>query len=222
MYLQPDNKIVYKVKYGPVSAGTAFIEVIGVEELRGRRVWHIVSKEETNWFFNKVFSINDRYDAYIDSINEYSIRLKKHIREGHYKNDLIVDFFPEKGIIKYSDNRQFPYFAKALDMISSIIYIGKFPLMLDSTYHLPLHIDGVSGNLAIKVTKKEHIQTPAGVFLTLKVKPFLPQTKAFSKNGGMEIWYTNDKQHIPVKITSKVFFGSITMEAKEIIWKNME
>ncbi len=221
VYLQPNNKIIYKVKYGPIYAGNASLEIADVESLRGRRVWHIVSKERTNWFFSKIFSIQDRYDSYVDSIYGYSLQLKKHIREGHYKNDLIVDFSPEKGIIKYSDGRKFPYFAKAMDMISSIIYIGKFPLLLDSTYYLPIHIDGVSGNLKIKVIERERIEISAGVFFTLRVKPFLPQTKAFSKNGGMEIWYTDDERHLPVKINSKVFFGFITMEAKEIQWKNM-
>jgi len=221
VYLQPNNKIVYKVKYGPVYAGNASLEIIGVETLRGGRVWHIVSQERTNWFFSKIFSIQDRYDSYVDSIGECSVQLKKSIREGHYKNNLIVNFFPEKGVIKYSDGRQFPYFDKALDMISSIIYIGKFPLLVDSIYSLPVHIDGIGGNLKVKVIERERIKIPAGVFFTLRVKPFLPETKAFSKNGGMEMWYTDDERHIPVKISSKVFFGSITMEAKEIQWKNM-
>ena len=106
-------------------------------------------------------------------------------------------------------------------MISTIFYIGKFPLLLDSIYYLPVHIDGISGNLMVKVIKKEKIKIPAGIFVALRVKPSLPQTKAFSKKGGMEIWYTDDIYHLPVKIKSKVFFGSITMEAKEIQWKNM-
>jgi len=211
---------MYKVKYGPIYAGSATLEVAGVEDLRGIRVWHIISQEKTNWFFSKIFPIKDRYDSYVDSIQECSVQLKKSIYEGHYKNNLTVDFFPDKGIIKYSDGRKFSYFDKALDMIASILYIGKFPLLLDSIYSLPVHIDGISGNLKIKVDIREYIKVPAGEFYTVKIKPLLPQTKAFGKKGGMEIWYTDDERHIPVKISSKVFFGSITMEAEEIQWKN--
>jgi hypothetical protein len=209
------EKLIFSVEYGPIKAGTAVMEVSDITLIDSIPTFHIVSTEETNSFFSKVFKIEDRYDSYIDTTHLHSIRFEKHIKEGSYQKDQIVEFKQDSGKVIYSDGKEYEIEKGAKDIIASIYYARTLDLEVGKSYFVNNHTDGENYNLEVKVIKKEDVETPAGEFSCLVVQPIIESGKVFASRKGLTIWLTDDSWKIPVLIRSKIMVGSIQAELKE-------
>jgi hypothetical protein len=67
-------------------------------------------------------------------------------------------------------------------------------------------------NEVVVVTYKEEVveDTLLGSVNTLKVSPILTFSGLYDKKGDTVIWYTADDCRVPVRIQSKIVFGSLT------------
>jgi len=209
------EKLIFSVEYGPIKAGTATMEISEITMIDSIPCFHIVSIEKTNSFFSKIFKIDDRYDSYIDTLNLHSIRFEKHIREGSYKNDQIVEFKQDSGKVIYSDGREFQIEPGAKDIIASIYFARTLDLEVGKSFFINNHTDGKNYNLEVKVLKKEKVETPAGEFDCLVIQPIIEEGKIFASRGGLTIWLTDDTWKIPILIRSKIMIGSIQAKLKE-------
>ncbi len=209
------EKLVFSVEYGPLKAGTATMEVSEIVMIDSIPAFHIISTEKTNSFFSKIYKIDDRYDSYIDTVNLHSLRFEKHIREGSYVKDQIVEFKQDSGKAVYSDGREFKIEPGAKDIIASIYFARTLDLEVGKTFYINNHTDGKNYNLEIKVVKKEKVETPAGEFECLVIQPVIEGGKIFASRDGLTIWLTDDTWKIPVLIRSKIMIGSIQAKLKE-------
>jgi hypothetical protein len=72
---------------------------------------------------------------------------------------------------------------------------------------------------AFKVRAHERITTALGTFDTLKIEPWvlwLSEGSFRSQTRETTIWVTNDSRHLPVRISSTVFFGNIYADLIEV------
>jgi hypothetical protein len=198
-----------------LKAGTAIMEVSEIVMIDSIPAFHIISTEKTNSFFSKIYKIDDRYDSYIDTVNLHSLRFEKHIREGSYVKDQIVEFKQDSGKAVYSDGREFEIEPGAKDIIASIYFARTLDLEVGKTFYINNHTDGKNYNLEIKVLKKEKVETPAGEFECLVIQPVIEGGKIFASRDGLTIWLTDDTWKIPVLIRSKIMIGSIQAKLKE-------
>jgi len=56
------------------------------------------------------------------------------------------------------------------------------------------------------------VETPAGKFRTIVIKPNMKSEGIFDRKGDIYIYLTDDKRHIPVLIRTKVAVGYIEAE----------
>jgi hypothetical protein len=61
----------------------------------------------------------------------------------------------------------------------------------------------------VRVLKKEVLETPAGKFNTVLIKPIVKSEGIFFGKGDILIWLTDDSRRIPVKLKTKIPFGSV-------------
>ncbi|MCK4235405.1 DUF3108 domain-containing protein [candidate division WOR-3 bacterium] len=209
------EKLIFSVEYGPVKAGTAIMEITEITLIDSIPSFHIVSTERTNAFFSKIYKIDDRYDSYIDTVNLHSLRFEKHIREGSYKKDQIVEFKQDSGKVVYCDGREFQIEPGAKDIIASIYFARTLDLEVGKSYFINNHTDGKNYNLEVNVLKKERVETPAGEFDCLVIQPLVEEGKVFASREGLKIWLTDDSWKIPVLIRSKIMIGSIQAKLTE-------
>lgn len=209
------EKLIFSVEYGPVKAGTATFEVSDVVMIDSVPAFHIISTEKTNAFFSKIFKIEDRYDSFIDTVHLHSLRFEKHIEEGSYKKDQIVEFDQERGKVSYSEGKEYEIVPGAKDIIASIYFARTLELEVGKSVFVNNHTDGKNYELEVKVLKRESVETPAGEFDCLVVQPVVEEGKIFASREGLMIWLTNDDWKIPVLIRSKIMVGSIQAKLKE-------
>jgi len=68
----------------------------------------------------------------------------------------------------------------------------------------------------VKVIKKEKIKVGDKKYRTILVEPMMREEGIFSAKGSILVWLTDDKRRIPVRMSSKVLIGSVTVDLIEI------
>jgi hypothetical protein len=88
--------------------------------------------------------------------------------------------------------------------------------------HFPKEITiydmGKIKKVLFKIEQIEKIKVPFGEFECLIISPYSINTKKLLKNNGqMKVWFTNDKNMIPIKIEQVTNVGTMVMELKDYI-----
>ncbi len=231
LILSPFNnneKLTFSIKYGFISAGEATLDVSGTTYKDSIPVLEFSSITKTNKFFDKIFKVRDEIISIWDLKNEESLKFTKIQHEGFYHQKRIHLFYPK---LKYSTyikhylkknkikEKKIPIKDKTQDILSAFYSVRKKELTVGDTVFVNLTTDGKSYVAGVFVHKKEKIKTIFGRKECLKIEPILKGEAIFKQTGNIFIWVTNDAHKIPVKLQSKIIFGSfyaILKEAKNV------
>lgn len=208
------EKLVFSVQYGLITAGEATLEIRNIAVIHGRPCYRIVSNARTNDFFSKFYRVRDRYESYMDTTELYSLRYEKHLREGKYKNDDVVDFDQARHRATYKD-KVVPIPPRTQDVLSALYYVRTLPLKVGQSISVANHTDGKNYPLVIKVLRREHVKVDAGEFDCLVVEPLLLGPGVFTQRGRLTVWLTDDEYRLPVLMRSKVAIGHVAAILKE-------
>ena len=203
--------LVFSIDYGFVNAGTATMSVLDTVTVNGGQCYHIRTTAISNRFISSFYEVRDRVESFIDVDGLFSRRLEKHIREGKYESDRIVDFYHDRLLALNTQNKypstEIPLYVQ--DILSVLYYIRTFPLEVKKTTAIEVYADGKVYPLDVIVHKRERIKVPAGTFNTLLVEPKLKSEGLFRQKGKLLVWLTDDERKMPVKMTSEIVIGSI-------------
>ena len=202
------EKLVFSVQYGLVNAGEATLEVRNLAAIGGRPAYRIVSDARTNDFFSKFFSVRDRYESYMDTTALHSLRYEKHVREGKFKRDDVVDF-DQAGHRAVYKNKTVPIPPRTQDVLSALYYVRTLPLEVGQAISIANHTDGKNYPLVVKVLGREHVKVDAGEFDCIIVEPILRGPGVFNQSGRLTVWLTDDRRRMPVLMKSKVVIGHV-------------
>jgi hypothetical protein len=223
------EKFTYKIHYGFIRAGTATMEVKNEITLNNRPCYHIQTTARSAAGFNFIYKVEDVVDSYLDKQGLFSWKFNKRLREGGYKADLLVDYFPQDSLanvtfIRYKGRmkvyKQQNYTVKippfTLDILASLYYTRTRKLEIGNSLFITNHDNKKIYELEVKVYRKEIIDTDAGKFECLLVEPLLKGEGLFKQKGSLKIWLTNDQYKIPVLMISEIAIGHITTELEKI------
>ncbi|HEU4365711.1 MAG TPA: DUF3108 domain-containing protein [Candidatus Krumholzibacteria bacterium] len=202
------EKLVFSVQYGLITAGEATLEVRNLATIRERPCYRIVSDARTNDFFSKFYQVRDRYESYMDTTELYSLHYEKHIREGKFKRDEVVEFDQSGHRAIYKD-KVVPIPPMAHDVLSALYFVRTLPLEVGQSVAIANHIDGKNYPLIVKVHGRERVKVDAGEFDCLVVEPILRGPGVFTQKGRLTVWLTDDEIRMPVLMKSKVVIGHV-------------
>ncbi len=208
--------LTFEIAYGVIKAGTATMSIPDTQWVRGRPCYHVVTTAESNKFFDPFFKVRDRVETFIDIEGIFPWRFEKHIREGKFRSDRIVEYdqYNHLAIIDYKDTLAVQPYIQGI--LSSFYYVRTIPLEVRKSFDIDNYGDGKIYPLKILVHKKERVKVPAGTFDCIVVEPVMRVEGIFNQTGRMAIWLTDDERRIPVLMKSKVLIGSIDVRLKEI------
>ncbi|HEX9911968.1 MAG TPA: DUF3108 domain-containing protein [candidate division Zixibacteria bacterium] len=208
------EKLEFKVRWGPIKAGNATMEITEIIEFQGKKCFRVVSTAGSSKFFSAFFKVRDRVESFIDKEGLYSLHFEKHIREGKFKADKFVDFDQQNHLaIAGNDTIPVPPFVQ--DVLSALYYVRTQQLEVGKSLFVDNHTDKKNYPLEVKVLKKERVEVDAGTFDCLVVQPILQAAGVFEQKGTLTVWLTDDQKKMPVQMKSKVAIGSITTELKD-------
>ena len=179
-----------------------------------RPTFHITAKGKTNKSFDWMYTVRDHFESYVDSVSIAPLKYFKSVREDNYKDiDLVYYDHAEKQMRGKKKNMEMPeyvqdivsgtFYARTIDFSSA--YEGK-------TYPLNIYLDQKIYNLKFKYLGKETIKSDIGKVRCIKLRPQLVVDRVFKDEDDMTIWVTDDANHVPVRIQTDIWVGSLKVD----------
>jgi uncharacterized protein DUF3108 len=205
----------FSVKYGGVSAGSAYLEVPELTEWKGNPVFTLVARAESNSFISHFYKVRNRIESVWDQRGRFSWRYSENRREGGNKYHNQITFDHDRHIATYHNGQAYPIPPRVQDALSSFYYTRYQALPIGGSVLFDYHASRKSQPLEVRVLGRERVSTPAGAFDCVVIEPVLKAGGIFKNKGRLVIWLTADERRMPVLMRSKVAIGSISVVLTE-------
>lgn len=206
-------KVYYTVAGVFIAAGEASF-TIAQEKLNNKPVYHITGDGKTYSFYDKFFKVRDKYETYIDTATLLPQKFIRNVYEGGYKKYENVTFNQQTNTAITNDG-VFKVPNCVQDVLSSIYYARN----IDFNKYKPgdkipfaMFLDNETYNLYIRYLGKETIKTKYGKFKAIKFKPLLIKGTIFEGGEKMNVWVSDDANHLPLRIESPISVGSVKVD----------
>jgi hypothetical protein len=208
------EKLEFKVYFEFVLGGGASMSVQGIEEIDGHRCLKFVSEARSTSTVDIMYKVRDKIESWRDIELGFSRRYAKHLREGKYSDDKLVEYKQEDSLAIMHKKTDKPGDTLAIippvqDIMSAFYYFRQCTLEVGKSLSIPLHDIDKQYVLEVKVLRKETIEVPAGTFDCFVVEPQLKSSGIFRREGSLQIWMTDDQYRMPVLMQSKLYFGRV-------------
>jgi hypothetical protein len=205
------ERLEYEVKYGPIKVGRASMEVMGVEEVRGRPAWHTRFQVTGGTLF---FRVNDVLESWIDVATFSSLRFRQQLSEGSRDRLYEYEIYPERAVFVEKEKGERPSVSRPLDDGSFLYFLRTVPIELGAVYEFQRYFMPDRNPVRLEVLGRDTVEVPAGRFDALVIRPVIKAKGIFSENGRAQIWISNDADHVLLQMTSHLKFGSLSLHLK--------
>lgn len=210
---QVQFKIFYNVIGLYVDAGDASFTVSNAK-INNRPVYHIVGLGTSNPSYDWIFRVRDKYETYIDTATLKPYRFVRHVEEGSFRKDELVNFnHDEKKATTPKGSFNVPSCIQ--DVLSAVYYARNIDFSkrtIGEKIPFSMFIDDAVYNLYIRYLGKEVIKTKYGIFNAIKFKPMLISGTVFKGGELMTVWVSDDGNHLPLRIESPISVGSVKVD----------
>jgi len=203
------EKLTYDVRFGGIKVGTGRMEVVGMQDVRGREAWHTRFTVKGGIPFYKV---NDRMESWIDTRTFESLRFLQDLDEGPHERERFYEIYPDKGT--YSEKGEVehaPSVADPLDDAAFMYFVRTIPLEVGQTYDFNRYFRPDRNPVQIRVLRKETVKVPAGSFQAIVIQPVIKSKGIFSEKGHAEMWITDDPRRLLVQMKTDLSIGSLNL-----------
>jgi hypothetical protein len=205
------ERLDYDVKFGVLKVGSGRMEVVGVENVRGREAWHTSFTVRGGTFFYKV---NDKLESWIDTETFASLRHLQDLQEGKRDRERRFEIYPDRLVYTENEGPEQPTARDPLDDASFLYFIRTMPLSVGQTYDFPRYFKPDRNPVRVRVLRKEAVKVPAGRFDAIVIQPIIKSKGIFSENGRAEIWLSDDDRRIMLQLKSSLSFGTLNLYLK--------
>jgi hypothetical protein len=208
--------LTYRLHYGLINAGVAVLEVKPeIINVSGRKVYHIVGTGYTTGTTDWFFKVRDRYETYMDKDALLPWLFVRRVDEGGYKfsQDYAFNHYTKK--VDIGNNEKYDVPSGVQDMVSAFYSARNLDLSNakeGDIFSLTCFVDKEVWPLKIRYIGKEVIETDLGNYRCLKFRPIVQRGRVFKKEEDLNVWISDDKNHLPMRVKAEVLVGSIKMD----------
>jgi hypothetical protein len=210
---------VYGVEWHLFNAGTA---KVGLGLDAGQQ--HVTAIADSAGVVSALYKVHDRFEAFFDPRTFCSLRVSRHTEESSRarQTELRFDYPRNKSVLdeknlktgeqKHVEN-DLP--ACVSDVVSGFYYFASLPLQPGNTYTFPVNDGNKTTEVRARVEAQEQVKVPAGTFHTVRVKAEAI-SGALQGKGTVWAWFTDDANHTPVQMRSKLGWGTLLFRLQRI------
>ncbi|UCF21523.1 MAG: DUF3108 domain-containing protein [Gemmatimonadota bacterium] len=203
------ERLDYRVKFGPLKVGQAFMAVEGVDSVAGHPTYHLRSVIEGGTPFYK---LNDKQESWLDVTLLASRRYRQDSQQGSYERYREYEFDLEGRTYVRNDGATDSIPALALDEASFVYVVRAAELKVGETYEWNRYYRFDRNPVIVKVLRREKVEVPAGEFNTIVVRPIIKTGGIFAEGGEAEVYLTDDERRLLVRLKTKLKVGNITLD----------
>lgn len=203
------ERLSYEVRFGGIKVGNGAMEVLGIDDVRGREAWHTRFTVKGGIPFYKV---NDRMESWIDTQELHSLRFIQDLEEGRRDRERHYEIYPDRSVyVERPATEEIKSVSDPLDDGAFLYFVRTIPLEVGQTYTFNNYFRPDRNPVKITVLRRETIKVPAGTFETIVIQPSIKTNGLFSEKGRAEIWLTDDDRRMMVQMKSRLSIGSLNL-----------
>jgi len=204
----------YSAKLGILSLGTAAIQVVSVDTVRGQPAFLFRFTLEGG---NFAFRINSKLESWTSIADFRALRFRQDSKENSRQYLREYEIFADSGYYRQrSATATTPTAAQPLDDASFFYFVRTTPLVVGQTYKYDRHFKPELNPIVINVLKREELELPDGTKVTCLVLNPVVGDKMFAPRADARLWITDDARRLPVQIRSRLPYGTITLSLKKM------
>jgi hypothetical protein len=173
---------------------------------------------------NLLYGIHDRFESYFDPHSFCSQRILKHTEEGSRRRETEVryDYQRRKSVLTEKNlktqeakrvENDLP--ACVTDVVTGFYYLATQELVQGRSYTFPINDGGKTTDVRATVGEREQLKVPAGNFSAVKVEAE-PIAGPLKGKGKVWVWFSDDANHTPVQMRSKLGWGTLVFKLQRI------
>ncbi len=201
----------YNVQWMKITGGTARMTIAP----SGDDMYRITSVAKSSGGFARIVKVRDEIETFVARSDFSTLRIVKRLDERGDKMEEVTTV--EDGIAtrKRKKIKKVPVPRPVYDPISVIYYMRTLELTPGKSYDFTLIADGKVYSVHAKVLRREKVQTHVGSYDAVVVEPSMA-SNGVAREEKLQVWYSEDDRHIPLRIRTEVKFGSVTATLRGI------
>jgi hypothetical protein len=203
------ERMDYRVKFGPLKVGQAYMEVEGLDTIADNATYHLRFHMSGSVPFYK---LDDTQQSWLDVALLATRRYHQDSHQGSYERYREYEFDLEQGILTGLEGETDSIPELALDEAAFIYFVRSIPLEVGETYEWDRYYRFDRNPVILQVLRRETVKVPAGEFETIVVRPIIKTGGIFAEGGEAEVYITDDERRVPVRLNTKMRVGSVTLE----------
>jgi len=219
---KPGENFTYLIHYGFINGGKAFIN-INNDLILDKRAYHVKIQAKTTGIADALYKVRDTYESYIDPLTDLPVKAIRNISEGRYKryNEVLFDHESRTdSSLVYSQTSGLQVVPKNIhDILSGFYYMRKYyitdGISIGDIIHIKTYFTDELFPLSICYKGTETIRTKLGKVECYRFDPVTEVGRLFKTENDMSIWFSKDKNFIPVRIRFDIYVGSVKVDLIE-------
>ena len=203
------ERMEYVAKYGWNNIGRGSMEVVGVDDMRGRPAVHTKFQLKGRYLF---FSANYVLESWVDQATFTSMRFTQDNDEDSSEKDKVYEIFGERQTYSVNNGDEIPSVPDPLDEGALLYFVRTMDLEVGKTYDLNRYFRPDRNPVIVRVLRRQTIKVPAGTFNTIVVQPVIKSKGIFSEGGKAEVWLSDDKDRVMVQMRVRLSVATISLQ----------
>jgi hypothetical protein len=205
----------YDVRYGVIHAGTASVEVAGIDTVRGRGTWlfRLTMTAGVNLVVYS-YSVRDTMWSWVDTATFQSLRFNQDQLDGGRRREKRYEIFPDRLTFRDGTQPEQPSVAEPLDDLAFLFFVRAHSFEVGTTETWERYFKPRSNPVVLRVLGRDTIDVAGRKWSTVVVRPIIKTSSLFAEGGEARVWISDDPAHVIVQINTKLKVGSITMRLK--------
>ena len=210
------EKLSYSAKLGMLTLGSATLEVVELDTVRGVESFRLRFRLKGK---NAFYSLDDVLESWVGTSDLISRRFVQDFVENDKPKHRLYEIFPDSGYFRQQGrDTTLATPAEPLDDAGFFYFVRVTPLQVGQKYSYDRYFRKEKNPVTIEVLKREKLELPDGSEVRcLVLHPVIDTKGLFSKRSETRIWLTDDARRLPVQVRTKFPFGTITLRLKDMV-----
>jgi hypothetical protein len=188
--------------------------------------YEVKTTARSQGFVSLLFPVQNEFHSFFDPQTVCSRRISKKVNEGRRHKETEIVFDAARGLAvlderdlarpnappKHAEN---PIPSCVEDVVTAFYFLRWQRFELGRAIRVPVNDGSKTYEVTVEVQARERIATPLGNRDAFRVEPKV-FGGLFKRKGRMLIWFSDDEQHLPLRISFMITMGSITGTLKSV------
>ena len=207
------ERLTYGAKYGIFSVGSAVMEVMGIDTVRGIETVHMQFRISGGALW---YHLDQTIESWVGRHDFQSRRFRSIQDERDRHRERSYEIYPDSGFYREAGrDTTFATVAEPLDDAAFLYWVRTVPLEIGKRYEYSRYFRPDRNPVIIEVLGRERVNVAGKKWNAIVVRPKIPQGRGiFSERSETRIWLSDDPRRIVLAIQSNFSFGQVTLKLK--------